>query len=116
MLPFDAPIGPWWPYVFVLIAGFLATDSWRWAGVLIGTSLKQDSELLIWVRAVAPALVAGVIAKLVLVPQGSLAEVPLAVRLAAIAAAMAVFLLTGRRIIYGILVAEAILIGSMFLI
>lgn len=111
-LPFNADIGPWWPYVFVLVAGFLATDSWRWTGVLIGGSLREDSDLMMWVRAVATALVAGVIAKIVLFPQGSLAEVPLVLRLGALAAGYGVFYMAGRRMLFGILAAEALLIGG----
>jgi hypothetical protein len=33
----------WWPYAFIAVAGWLATDIWRWLGVLIGNRLKEDS-------------------------------------------------------------------------
>jgi hypothetical protein len=23
----------WWPYIFIAVAGWLATDLWRWLGV-----------------------------------------------------------------------------------
>ncbi|GGE47316.1 hypothetical protein GCM10007276_25590 [Agaricicola taiwanensis] len=110
---YHADLGPLWPYVFILIAGFVATDCWRWAGVFLGNSISEDSELFVWVRAVASALVAGVIAKVVLFPQGSLAQAHVALRIGAIGAGYAVFFLTGRRFVPGIIVAEAILIGGM---
>ena len=72
-LTFDAIDAAWWPFLFILLAGGLATDIWRWLGVLAGHRLRDDSEALIWVRAVATALVAGVIGKLVLFPTGALA-------------------------------------------
>ncbi len=75
----------WWAYAFIAIAGWLATDIWRWLGVLAGNRLRDDSEALNWVRAVATALVAAVIAKLILYPTGVLAQSPLWLRLGAVA-------------------------------
>lgn len=105
----------WWPYVFIAIAGWLATDIWRWAGVLIGNRLKQDSAALTWVRSVATALLAAVIAKLVLYPVGELQNVPVSVRLVAVAAGFAAFLVSGKRIWVGIVVALGLLAGGQFL-
>jgi hypothetical protein len=110
---FYADLGPLWPYIFIIVAGFLATDCWRWAGVLLGDSIRADSELFVWVRAVAAALVAGVIAKVVLFPQGSLAQAPAYLRVGAILVGYGVFLLAGRRFVVGIIVAEIILVGGM---
>jgi Branched-chain amino acid transport protein (AzlD) len=103
---------PWWPYLFILVAGWLATDIWRWIGVLAGGRLREDSELLVWVRAVATALVAGVISRLILYPAGALAEAPLALRLAAAALGWLAFLAAKKRILVGVLTAEAVLIGG----
>jgi hypothetical protein len=47
----------WWTYIVIIVAGFLATDIWRWLGVLVGNRLDEDSEALHWVRAVAAARV-----------------------------------------------------------
>ena len=33
----------WWPYLFILIAGWFATDIWRYAGVLLGRKLDETS-------------------------------------------------------------------------
>ncbi|HSG95253.1 MAG TPA: AzlD domain-containing protein, partial [Afifellaceae bacterium] len=77
--------GDFGPYLFILLAGFLATDIWRWLGVVAGNSLRDDSEALNWVKAVATALIAGVIGNLILFPAGALASAPVALRLAAAA-------------------------------
>ena len=106
----------WWPYVMILVAGWLATDIWRWLGVFAGGRLREDGELLIWVRCVATALVAGVISKLILFPQGVLAETPLWLRLVATAFGFAVFFASRQRVFVGVLAAEAFLISGWLLL
>ncbi|MTH97719.1 AzlD domain-containing protein [Roseibium sp. RKSG952] len=106
----------WWPYVMILVAGWLATDIWRWLGVLAGGRLREDGELLIWVRCVATALVAGVISKLVLFPEGVLGSTPVWLRLAAALIGFVVFLAARQRVIFGVLAAEASLIGGWLLL
>jgi hypothetical protein len=105
----------WWPYLFILLAGWLPTDIWRFLGVLIGGRVSEDSEALVAVRAVATALVAGVIAQLVLYPSGALAESALSLRLAAAAAGFCGYLYLGRRVIVGVLIGEAILVAGLLL-
>lgn len=34
----------WWAYAFIAIAGWLATDIWRWLGVIAGNKLRDDSR------------------------------------------------------------------------
>ncbi len=104
--------GDWWPYVFIAIAGWLATDIWRWLGVLLGNRLVEDSVAMIWVRAVATALVAAVIARLILYPTGALEATPTALRVTAAAIGFAAFLVTGRRVVVGVLVSEAVLLAG----
>lgn len=106
----------WWPYIFIAIAGWLATDMWRWLGVLAGNRLKEESAALTWVRAVATALVAAVIAKLILYPTGALQETPVALRLIAVSVGFGAFLVLGKRIWIGIAVSLSLLIGGQFLI
>ncbi|QFT31884.1 AzlD domain-containing protein [Roseibium porphyridii] len=100
----------WWPFLMILVAGWLATDVWRWLGVFAGGRLREDGELLIWVRCVATALVAGLISKLILFPQGVLAETPMWLRLAATAFGFAAFLGSRQRVVIGVLAAEAFLL------
>ncbi|MEQ8481337.1 MAG: AzlD domain-containing protein [Hoeflea sp.] len=106
----------WWPYIFIAIAGWLATDMWRWLGVLAGNRLKEESAALTWVRSVATALVAAVIAKLILYPTGALQETPVALRLIAVSGGFGAFLVLGKRIWVGIVVSLCLLIGGQLLI
>lgn len=100
----------WWPYFFILIAGALATDIWRFLGVLVGGRMREESQGLVLVRCVATALVGGVIAQLILYPSGELANSPMWMRAGAAGAGFFAFLLTGQRILVGVLVGEALLL------
>lgn len=102
-------IEDYWPYVVIIVAGWLATDFWRWMGVLAGNRLQEGSEALNWVRAVATALVMAVTAKLVVFPTGALEASPLWLRLAAAGIGFAAFLLSGQRVIVGVVIPLAIL-------
>lgn len=110
-MTFDAVDAWWWPYLFILLAGWLATDAWRFLGVYIGDRIAEDSELLVLVRCVATALVAAVIGNLVIFPGGALAATPVLIRILAMVAGFAAFMAAGKRVIVGIAVAEALLAG-----
>ncbi|CAD7023415.1 AzlD domain-containing protein [Pseudorhizobium endolithicum] len=101
--------GEWWPYVVIAVAGWLATDIWRWLGVLAGNRLDEDSEALHWVRAVATALVMAVTAKLIVFPTGTLAESPLWLRLLAAGIGFAAFLVAGQRIGVAVVTSTVVL-------
>ena len=103
------------PYLVLLVVGFLPNEIWRVLGVWIGRSLPDDSEFVVWVRAVAVAILAAVIAKLTLVPPGALeTAAPLAVRLAAIACGFMTFLIVRRSVFAGLVAGEsALLLGGL---
>jgi hypothetical protein len=103
----------WWPFVYILVAGWFATDFWRYAGVLLGRRLSETSQAFVFVRAVATALVAAVISRLILFPSGSLAETALLLRLSAAVIGFIAFLLVGQRMSVGIGVALLVLVAGM---
>ncbi|WP_407067721.1 AzlD domain-containing protein [Mesorhizobium sp. CU2] len=105
----------WWPYLFILVAGFAATDVWRFLGVYLGGKLSEDSDLLVLVRTMATALVAGVIGNLIVFPGGALAHTSFALRIAAAALGFAVYLAWGKRMIAGIATAELLLLAGLYL-
>jgi hypothetical protein len=98
------------PYLALVLLGFLPSEVWRWLGMLLGRGLDEDSEIVLWVRAVATALIAGVVARIVLIPPGALATVPLGVRLAAIGCGFLAYLIVRRSPFAGVLAGEAVLI------
>jgi hypothetical protein len=105
-----------WGYIVLVLVGFLPADVWRLLGVIVGSGLDEESELLVWVRAVATAVLAGVIAKILFFPPGSLATMPLSVRLAAIVCGFLAFLLVRRSVFAGLAVGEAVLIAGGFFV
>ncbi len=66
---------PMEPYLALLLIGFLPSEVWRWLGILLGRGIDENSEIILWVRAVATALVAAVVARIMLFPPGALAAV-----------------------------------------
>lgn len=75
----------------VVAAGWATTYAWRFVGVYLAERIAPESELLTWVRAVATALVAALVAGLVLDPPGQLAATEIEARIAAMAIGVAAF-------------------------
>ena len=65
-----------------------------------------------WMRAVATALVSGLVARMVLFPAGALVEVPLWMRLGALAGGVSLYLLLRRNVAAGVGAAAALLIAA----
>lgn len=105
----------WWPYLFILVAGWAATDGWRFLGVFLGERLQQDSQALVLVRSIATALVAAVIGNLIIFPSGALAEVPIWLRILAAASGFVAYLFVRRSVLIGIFAAEAVLFAGILL-
>lgn len=107
-MTFDAFDTWWWPFVFIVLAGCAMTYPWRALGVFLGGRIRDDSEILVLVRAVATALVAAVIGNLICFPSGPAAETTLLLRVAAAGAGFAAYLFLGRMILLGVVVAEVV--------
>lgn len=103
----------WWPLLFILLAGALPTYVFRVMGVIVGGRVREDSEALVFVRCVATALVAGVIAQLILYPNGELANSPMWLRVGSAAAGFIAYLIAGKRLLVGIVVTEALLVTGL---
>jgi hypothetical protein len=99
------------PYLALILVGFLPNEIWRWLGIVLARGIDEGSEVLVWVRAVATAVLAGVIAQLVLSPPGALATVPLSVRVIAVAVGFVAFLLARRSVFVGVLSGEIALVA-----
>jgi hypothetical protein len=100
------------PYLVLVLVGFLPSDVWRLLGVVVARGIDEGSELILWVRAVAVAVLAGVIAKLALFPPGALADVPSSVRLTAIACGFVAFVLARGSVFVGVAVGELMLVAG----
>ena len=105
-------IGDWHALLVLVIAGFLPNEVWRMLGLWFGGGVDEGSELLVWVRAVATAILAGVIAQILVLPPGALASVPDWLRYGAVAAGFAVFMLTRRSIFAGVVGGEVVMLAG----
>ena len=114
-MTFDAFDFWWWPYFFILIAGWLATDMFRFLGVYFGGRMAEASEALVLVRAVATALVAAVVGNLVLFPAGALAEFSEPLRAGAFAFGFVIYLVAGKNVLAGIMGGEGLLLAGYYL-
>jgi hypothetical protein len=99
-------------YLTILLAGILATEVWRWLGLAVGSRLDVGGAPFQWVRAVATALVSGLVARMVLFPTGALTGVPLWMRLGAFAGGVAAYLVLRRSVGAGVGAAAALLMAA----
>ena len=76
---------------------------------------RRNDGRRLFVRGVATALLAAVVARLVLIPPGELEAVPLAIRIGAVVAGFLVYLGARRSVLLGILSGEiAIVAGAWY--
>ena len=105
-----------WLYLVLILVGFLPSDLWRMLGIAVARGLDEESEVLTWVRAVATAVLAGVIAKIVFFPPETLAAVPLTARLAAMVLGFIAYLLARRSVFAGVATGEVALLMVGFVL
>jgi branched-subunit amino acid transport protein len=105
-------LGDWHALLALLVAGVIPNQIWRMLGLWLGGGLDEGSELLIWVRAVATAILAGVIAQILVQPPGALASVPALLRYGALGAGFVAFVVTTRSIFAGVLTGEIVMLAG----
>lgn len=101
----------WTLWAVVLLSG-AATYFWRALGVAIAGRVRPDSEAFRLFACIAYAMLAGLIARMVILPEGILAEAPLSYRLVGVFLAVAVFFAAKRNLPLGVAVG----VGSFALL
>lgn len=107
-------IGDWGALVLLLVAGVLPNEIWRWLGLWIGGGLDENSEILVWVRAVATAVLAGVIMQILMLPPGALAGVPAVIRFGAMAVGFVAYLAGRKSVALGVVVGEVFVLAGTY--
>jgi len=92
-----------------------ATYLWRGLGVLLSGRLEPRSALFEWISCVAYALVAGLIARIIVVPSGLLAQTGMMERLLACAVAYAAYRLSRGNMFIGLLGGVLFFAGIIYL-
>lgn len=88
----------------LLGAGFAVTYVWRFLGVQAVKRIEPEGDLLLWVRAVATALVAALVMRITFSPAGILAETATLSRATAMAMGLAAYYVF-RRVEMGVAAA-----------
>jgi hypothetical protein len=107
-------LGDWSPYFILIVVGVLPNEVWRMLGVAASRGLDEESELIVWVRAIATATLTGVVSKIVVFAPGVLGTVPLGVRLAAAAAGVAAFFVMRQSVFAGLATGVAALLAGIW--
>ncbi|MDY0882121.1 AzlD domain-containing protein [Dongia soli] len=102
------------PWLFLLV-GAVATYIWRGLGVMLSARINGDSPIMRWVAAVAYAMLAGLIIRMILLPAGSLATISPIDRLGAAAVTVVAYFVTRRSIVLGVAAGAATLILLLYL-
>jgi branched-subunit amino acid transport protein len=105
-------LGEWNALAILVIAGFLPNEIWRMLGLWFGGGVDEGSELLVWVRAVATAILAGVIAQILIFPPGALGSLPGWLRYVAVAAGFAGFIMIRRSTLAGVVCGELVMLAG----
>ena len=101
------------PMLALILVGFLPNEVWRVLGLVLVHGLDERSQFIVWVRAVATAMLAGVLAQLVLASSGVLATIPVGVRIGALCVGFVAFLIARQSVFFGVLAGEvAVMLGT----
>ncbi|MBP5858795.1 AzlD domain-containing protein [Marivibrio halodurans] len=86
----------------LMLLAVLATFVWRFAGVLVAGRITEDGRLFAWIAAVAYAMVAALMARVVLMPRGDTAWETMWPRALALAVGFVLWRLAGKRLVIGL--------------
>jgi branched-subunit amino acid transport protein len=100
-------------WVIVLGCG-AATFVWRFLGVIVVKRIDANGAIFQWITCVSYAMVAGLIFRMVIMPESELAGVSMVIRIAAVAIAFAAYFLFRRRLVAGVL-AGGVSLSTMVL-
>jgi branched-subunit amino acid transport protein len=91
-----------------------ATFVWRFLGVVVVKRIDANGDIFQWITCVSYAMVAGLIFRMVMMPESELAGVSLVIRIAAVTIAFAAYFLFRRRLVAGVL-AGGVSLSTMVL-
>lgn len=106
-------LSPFAPYAMLILVGFLPNEVWRMLGVVLAHGLDEDSQIIVLARAVATAILTGVVGKLVIFAPGALASVSVTVRIGAAALGLVAYALARRSVLAGVVTATLAMMAGM---
>ena len=97
-------------WLIVLACG-AATFVWRALGVLVTRRINANGAFFRWITCVSYAMVAGLIFRMIVMPESELANVSLPIRVSAVAIAFGAYILFKRRLVAGVVAGGLSLSG-----
>jgi branched-subunit amino acid transport protein len=98
------------PWLIITLAA-LASYASRGLGALLSGRIHADSAIIEWITAVTYALMAGLVARMVVLPIGALAATPDWQRLSAAGVCLAVFFISRKNVGLGVLAGSLTLLA-----
>ena len=95
--------------IIVIIVTSFATYLSRFLGVVSAEKIKETSKMFRWFNCLAYSTLAALIARIVIFPLGSLAEVDLSVRIFVVSLCIIIFFLTKKNLVYPTIFSAIIL-------
>ena len=95
--------------LIVIFVTSLATYLSRFLGVVSSEKIKETSKMFRWFNCLAYSTLAALIARIVIFPLGSLAEVDLSVRIFVVSLFIIIFFLTKKNLVYPTIFSAIIL-------
>ena len=95
--------------LIVIFVPSLATYLSRFLGVVSSEKIKETSKMFRWFNCLAYSTLAALIARIVIFPLGSLAEVDLSVRIFVVSLCIIIFFLTKKNLVYPTIFSAIIL-------
>ncbi len=108
--------GDFAPYALLILVGFLPNEVWRVLGIVLARGLDEESQIIVFARATATAILTGVVGKLVIFAPGALANVSVAVRVGATALGVVAYLLARRSVLAGVVVATLAMVAGVLVL
>ena len=96
-------------YWLIVLGCGAATFVWRALGVVVVKHIDASGAFFQWITCVSYAMVAGLIFRMILMPESELANVSLPIRIAALVMAFAAYFLFKRRLLAGVVAGGACL-------
>jgi len=87
----------------IVLGCFAATFFWRLLGVIVVKKIDPDGPIFEWVTCVSYAMVAGLIFRMIMMPESELASAPLFIRIAALGIAFGAYFVFRRMLLAGVL-------------
>ena len=95
--------------ILVILITSFATYLSRFLGVISSEKIKETSKIFKWFNCIAYATLAALIARMIIFPAGVLSESAILYRLAIIIAAILLFLITKRNLVYPTVLSAIVL-------